>query len=220
MPRVATYNIRHCRGLDGAIDVDRIARTIVATGAGFIALQEVDRHLPRSGGVDQPSLLSAATGLEFVFWPTLRRSGGEYGVAVAAADPLETQYHPLPGHRDEEARAAIVATWAGISIVAVHLAQQKSARGPQIAAVARLAADLPWPVVVLGDLNAPRRELGPLIRAGFDPGPPMRSRAVRGRPQIDYVLTGPSLSTSRLWTVSANGSDHLPVVAELGPAST
>ncbi|MGH2787016.1 MAG: endonuclease/exonuclease/phosphatase family protein [Actinomycetota bacterium] len=220
MPRVATYNIRHCRGLDGAIDIDRIARTIVATGAGFIALQEVDRNLPRSGNVDQPYLLSAATGLEFVFWPTLRRGGGEYGVAVAAADPLETKYHPLPGHYDEEARAAIVARWAGITIVAVHLAQQKPARGPQIAAVARLAAKLPWPVVVLGDLNAPRRELRPLIHAGFDPGPRVRSRPGRGRPQIDYVLTGPSLSTARLWTVPADGSDHLPIVAELAPAGT
>lgn len=46
-----TYNIQFGRGLDGKIDLDRIADTV--RDADVIALQEVERFFPRSGNIDQ-----------------------------------------------------------------------------------------------------------------------------------------------------------------------
>lgn len=51
MIKFTTYNIQYGRGLDGRIDLDRIADTV--RDADVIALQEVERFFPRSGEVDQ-----------------------------------------------------------------------------------------------------------------------------------------------------------------------
>jgi endonuclease/exonuclease/phosphatase family metal-dependent hydrolase len=215
MLRVATYNIRHCRGLDGIVDVGRIARTIIASGAGLVALQEVDRNRTRSGSVDQPGMLGELTGLGVSFCPTVIRGAEEYGVALAADDQLAVDIHRLPRRAREEPRVALVTRWRGLAVVAVHLATQKPARGLQIEAIARIANSLAPPVIVLGDLNASPPELGSLVRAGFSIGPPVRSRAKRTRPQIDYVMPGPGVSAARVWSLEVAGSDHLPVVAGL-----
>lgn len=217
MPRVATFNVRHCRGTDGVVDIDRTARAIVATGAGFIALQEIDRGRARSGDVDQPARIAQLTGLQVRFWPTLGGTKGEYGLAVASAQDLEAKFRPLPTHGEEEPRGAIVARWKGISLVAVHLAKEMPARRLQLAAVAELAAGVPAPVVIVGDLNAGRRELGPLVRAGFDRGPRLATRPWRRLRQIDYVLPGEGVVAERVWTIRTGASDHLPVVADLVP---
>lgn len=52
-----TYNIQHGLGHDGRLDLARIARTVAS--ADVIALQEVDRHWPRSGMIDQAAALAA-----------------------------------------------------------------------------------------------------------------------------------------------------------------
>ena len=57
MTRLVTYNIQFSRGRDGRCDLVRIADTV--RGADVIALQEVERHWPRSGMADQPAELSA-----------------------------------------------------------------------------------------------------------------------------------------------------------------
>ncbi|MCH2154165.1 MAG: gluconate 2-dehydrogenase subunit 3 family protein [Phycisphaerales bacterium] len=57
--RVATYNIKHGRGMDGTIDLERTAATLEALKADLIALQEVDDQARRSGGVDQAAWLEA-----------------------------------------------------------------------------------------------------------------------------------------------------------------
>ncbi len=55
--KLITYNVQFCRGLDRIVDYDRIAETI--RGADVIALQEVERHFPRTGNVDQVEELTS-----------------------------------------------------------------------------------------------------------------------------------------------------------------
>ncbi len=52
----ASYNIQYGTGKDGKIDLGRIADAV--RGADVIALQEVERHWPRTGDVDQPGVLA------------------------------------------------------------------------------------------------------------------------------------------------------------------
>ena len=53
--KCVTYNIQYCTGSDGVVDPQRIIREV--EGADVIALQEVERHWPRSGNVDQVRVL-------------------------------------------------------------------------------------------------------------------------------------------------------------------
>ena len=55
--RVLTYNIHHGEGVDGKIDLARIAAVIQRSSADVVALQEVDQATGRSNGIDQAAEL-------------------------------------------------------------------------------------------------------------------------------------------------------------------
>jgi len=213
--RLATFNVRHCLGLDLVTDAERIGQTIRAIGAQVVALQELDRGRRRSGGVDQPATIGELTGTEVFFWPTKRRLRGEYGIGLAVLGEAELEFRALPRIGREEPRGAIVGRAAGVGIVATHVATRDPERAGHLEAIAALAADLAPPAVVLGDLNCPRRELAGLRAAGFDPGPRIPTFGRRRPRQIDYILAGPGVHLQRLWTVPSEASDHLPLVAEV-----
>jgi endonuclease/exonuclease/phosphatase family metal-dependent hydrolase len=81
--KLLSWNIQWCRGVDGRVDPQRIARTVreLAADADVVCLQEVARGfdaLAGSAGEDQFALLAA----EFAGWTAIE------GVAVdVAADP-------------------------------------------------------------------------------------------------------------------------------------
>jgi endonuclease/exonuclease/phosphatase family metal-dependent hydrolase len=209
--RLATFNVHHCRGRDGVLDVARTAAVVSSSRAEVVALQEVDRGLGRSGGVDQPSELARLTGLEVSFWPTLARTGGEYGLALAAPERLEAVVESLPRVGAEEPRIAVVARIGGLSVVATHLSTDPTARALQSERVASLAALLAPPVVVVGDLNQTRRRLRPFRRRGFRP---VRAGAWWRRP-IDHVVLGPGLGHAGAEAIATVASDHPIVVVDL-----
>jgi endonuclease/exonuclease/phosphatase family metal-dependent hydrolase len=217
--RVATFNVKHCQGLDGAVDVERVASVIRATGAELIALQELDKGLPRSGGVDQPAALGELIGMHVAFGATLQRRRGHYGIGIATADPLQVSLEALPRAGEEEPRGALVTRYREVEVVATHLTRDAAARPLQLDALTRLALRQGPRVVVLGDLNVGPKALGPLADAGLErceglPTLPAR----RPRRQIDHVLVGPGLSLVRCWTIATDASDHRPLVADVGLA--
>ena len=61
--RVMTYNIHHGEGLDGKVDLQRIAELIKREQADIVALQEVDKGVQRTARRDLPAELAALTGL-------------------------------------------------------------------------------------------------------------------------------------------------------------
>jgi endonuclease/exonuclease/phosphatase family metal-dependent hydrolase len=70
--RVATYNLLH--GLDlrtGRVDLDAAAAAIDALDADVVGVQEVDRDLARSGGVNQVEELATLLGRTGIFAPAL-----------------------------------------------------------------------------------------------------------------------------------------------------
>jgi endonuclease/exonuclease/phosphatase family metal-dependent hydrolase len=202
-------------GMDAVLSLERTAGVIRETGAAFVALQELDRNMERSGRVDQPALLESLTGLHVSFWPTLRRRGGEYGIGVAAAERVEATFHRLPRSATEEPRGAIQARFGDIGVVAAHLSTDPAARPGQIRAVIELARELEAPTVLMGDFNMPRHELGPFVSAGYAPGPQHRTLISAAGTQIDYILAGRGVVVERSWTLPSGASDHVPLVAEL-----
>jgi endonuclease/exonuclease/phosphatase family metal-dependent hydrolase len=213
--RVATYNVRRGVGMDSVLDLERTAEVIRQTGAAFVALQELDRNMERSGRVDQPAVLADLTGLHIAFWPTLERSGGQYGIGVAAADPVDATFRRLPRAATEEPRGAFAARFRGVGIVGAHLSTHAAARPEQVRALIDMARRLDAPTVLMGDLNMPRHELGPLISAGYEPGDEHRTLISATGSQIDYILTGRGVTATRSWTLASGASDHVPLVADL-----
>lgn len=113
--RVASYNLLHGISLrSGAVDLDAAAAVVAGLDADVIALQEVDRGLRRSGGVDQVAVLAERSGLHGVFAPALTGdpdrswttvdgdgdgdAGEAYGVGLLSRLPLHAVRRvPLPG---------------------------------------------------------------------------------------------------------------------------
>jgi endonuclease/exonuclease/phosphatase family metal-dependent hydrolase len=217
--RVGTFNIRHGEGLDGVVDIRRTAGVIAEMGVDLLALQEIDRGMERSGGLDQPRALTDATGLMVRFFPLLER-GGEYGIGLACRDGVEVHLETLPRSDSEEPRGVLHTRWRGLTILATHLSRQEEARRDQIQFLARLAGDLEPPVVVMGDLNDTRRALGPLRAAGLDPGGRPRPTLASSfaRREVDHLLAGRGARVERAWTLRTRVSDHLPLVGEVSVA--
>ena len=53
MPRILTYNVHRCLGIDGRLSPARIAEVIGSCEPDVVALQEVDVNRLRTGGIDQ-----------------------------------------------------------------------------------------------------------------------------------------------------------------------
>ncbi|HSK08533.1 MAG TPA: endonuclease/exonuclease/phosphatase family protein, partial [Vicinamibacterales bacterium] len=87
--RVMTYNIHHGEGLDGRLNLDRIAGVISEAGAGLVALQEVDKGVERTARRDIPAELAALTGMTCLFSNNYSYQGGEYGNAVLTRYPVK-----------------------------------------------------------------------------------------------------------------------------------
>ncbi|MCH7992087.1 MAG: endonuclease/exonuclease/phosphatase family protein, partial [Gemmatimonadetes bacterium] len=86
--RVAAYNIRHGLGVDGEVDLERIADVLRPLHADVITLQEVDRRVERTNGVDQARRLGELLGMEAHFGDFMPYQGGEYGMAVLSRFPV------------------------------------------------------------------------------------------------------------------------------------
>ena len=214
--RIASFNVHHCLGLDGIVDVERVAKVVRSLSADLIALQELDRNLPRSGGIDQPRELARLLDVEVAFFPTISRGDGDYGLAVAGRpSPSTASYLALPQLGKEEPRGVVTARWEGLEVVCTHLSTAAEARRIQTSALAAIAARAEGPVAVLGDLNQGARALRPLTVQGFRGA--FRHRTLpraRLRPQIDHILVRDA-TLRRSWTVPTTASDHLPLVAEI-----
>ena len=61
--RILAYNIKHGRGNDNQVDLTRTAEVIRRLHPDFVALQEVDQQVQRSGGIDQARELASLTGV-------------------------------------------------------------------------------------------------------------------------------------------------------------
>src|SRR5687767_689864 len=87
--RVMSYNIHHGEGLDGKLDLERIAKLITDAKADIVGLQEVDRGSERTQKRDLPAELAKLTGMTVQFDKNIPNQGGEYGNAVLTKFPIK-----------------------------------------------------------------------------------------------------------------------------------
>jgi endonuclease/exonuclease/phosphatase family metal-dependent hydrolase len=234
---VASYNIHHAEGVDGELDLDRIAGDIRETDAEVVGLQEVDNHWSeRSDFQDQAKELAEELGMHYAYAANLDREplepGGErrqYGTAILSEYPiLESENTLLPRPNNGEQRglleALINVKGVPVRVYNTHLQHNSRAeRTAQVAAILEQVGEFEEPSVLVGDLNARPEdpELQPLYASFEDAwveggeGPGYTYPAENPDRRIDYVLVSPDIEVRDAEVLQTLASDHLPVVAEL-----
>jgi len=231
-----SYNIHHGEGMDGKIDLRRIAAVIKSVSPDAVVLQEVDRRAERSGGVDQAGELAQLTGLKMIFGRTIELQGGQYGNAILSRLPIKGfTNHPLPRTEGREARAVLAAEigipgsggdQTSFVLLATHLdhTREPTNRLASSERIAQLVTENPeMPTLLAGDLNSVFGS-PTMIVLGKQWQVPGAGRIWPTTPvtdpkrQIDFVLFRPA----NRWRVvevrvidEAVASDHRPILVRL-----
>ena len=227
--RVLCYNIHHGEGLDGKVDLPRLADVIRRTEPDLVALQEVDDRTQRTGHVNQIEVLAELTRLHGRFAKQLDYEGGGYGQAILSRFPLsEIEVRWLPGMPARERRivasVTVEANGAALTFASTHLHHANTAiREQQADALNRLFAGEDRPVVLAGDLNAtPDSKPITILRQHWQSATAEMDEMLTfpaGKPerQLDYVLFRPR---GRFHVHSVHvieepvASDHRPLLVE------
>jgi len=233
-----TYNIHHGAGVDGRLDLDRIAALILAEKADVVALQEVDRGVARTQQRDLAGELAGLTGMSCVFSNNYHYQGGEYGNAWLTRLEIEqttnTHYRMLrEGEQRGLLQVVLRADANRLVVMNTHLdyrpdPAERLSNATELAAAAAHYA--PLPVLVCGDFNASPDSPthAAMVRTFRDvwveigEGQGYTFPSPRPDRRIDYIFLNQdnhSILLRRAWVVSSEASDHRPLMLEfsIGP---
>ena len=219
--RIASYNIRKARGLDGRRAPYRIIDILNDMNADIVTLQEADRRLGhRPAAVTRAAILDQT---DFVPAPLATNdvSLGWHGNAVLVKRGIgvtATQRITLPG---AEPRGAVAVTLQdGLTIVGVHLGLLRTSRRKQLQKLMDAFAE-PRQTVIIGDMNEWSH------RCGFEPiadtytlyNPGRSFHAARPVAALDRFAISGDLALYDAGVVQTpltkRASDHLPIWADI-----
>jgi endonuclease/exonuclease/phosphatase family metal-dependent hydrolase len=230
--RIMTYNIHHGEGLDGKVDLLRIAEVIKREGADIVALQEVDKGVERTARRDLPAELAELTGMTCVFSNNFHYQGGEYGNAVLTRFPIvrstNTHYVMLrPGEQRGLLQLFLEVHGRPLVFMATHIDyrpddSERVLNAGEIQAAARQYGGRP--VVVCGDFNdLPTSRTHAKMKQMFDDAWELAGQGdgftfSAGKPvkRIDFIWLSQDKEVVpvKLWVPSSEASDHLPLAGE------
>ncbi|MFC5374082.1 endonuclease/exonuclease/phosphatase family protein [Brevundimonas faecalis] len=239
MPRLVTYNVHRCVGVDRKLDVSRIADVLAALQPDIVCLQELDVGRARTGGVDQAGAIAEQLSMAFRFHPAMTIESELYGDAILTSRPERlvraAALPTLPNLRGLEPRGAL---WSAIdfdgitlNVFNTHLGLVPREQRLQAAAL----AGSEWlgdptckgPTILTGDFNATsitrpyqtlvRRLADAQRRLGLKPSIktfPSSFPAIR----IDHCFVSSDIRVTGVMTpldpVARAASDHLPLAVD------
>lgn len=231
---IGTYNVHVFRGLDGNVDIARIAKLIASQKPDFIGLQEIDCLTLRTGKVDQLAELQRQTGLSGRFGKSIDFQGGAYGLGFLTSGEIIEYRHALlpevPGRERRSYQLVHLELQGGrrLWVLNTHLGLDSDERRGQVDAILEAVEDLADPVVLLGDFNElPSGEACAAFQKDFDQ---KAAELIDGEPhqgetfpsnkpdrEIDHIWLrrGDGLTIDRSWVLKTEASDHLPLFSEL-----
>lgn len=237
MPRLLTYNVHRCLGVDRRLDVNRIADVIAEHEPDIVCLQELDVGRARTGGVDQAEAIAARLSMTSRFHPAMRVEKELYGDAILTPHP-ETLVRAaaLPtvrGIRGLEPRGALwsLIELGGVTVNVINTHLGLVPREQRLQALSLAGPD--WvgacdgPTILTGDFNAtsltrPYRTLTRRLddaqrRLGLKPSVktfPSSFPAIR----IDHFFVSPEIRvmgvSAPLSPLARAASDHLPLIMD------
>jgi endonuclease/exonuclease/phosphatase family metal-dependent hydrolase len=230
--RVMTYNIHHGEGLDGKVDLLRIADVIKREHADIVALQEVDKGVARTARRDLPAELAALTGMTCVFSNNFHFQGGEYGNAVLSRFPVlrwtDAHYQMLrAGEQRGLLQLSLRVHGRELVFMNTHI-DYRPDDSERLMNVGEIQAKLDEyhgrPVILAGDFNDnPGSRTHVKMKEQFDDaweligqGDGFSYPAEAPRKRIDYLWLSKDKSVVpvKAWVPESDASDHRPLVAE------
>lgn len=227
---LVTYNIKHGRGMDDVVDLNRTAAVLRLLRPDIVGLQEVDERATRSGGVSQAERLGQSLGMQHAFGKFMDFQGGAYGLAVLSRFPIvRSSILQLP--EGNEPRVAIVAEVrlpdeTMMAVVNVHFdwVEDDRFRFAQAELLSKYLDSLSMPYVLMGDFNdVPESRTLSLFRAtaieaAKPAGGNLTFSSTKPDREIDYIFFAPAAAfrAREVRVIDERvASDHRPVLAVL-----
>ena len=239
MPRLMTYNVHRCVGVDRKLDVGRIAGVIAEHQPDIVCLQELDVGRARTGFVDQARSIADQLAMTYHFHAAIRIEAEQYGDAILTHLPERlVRSGPLPSVRGVPGLEPRGALWAAIEIDGVtlnvfntHLGLVPREQRLQAAALVGEQwlghPDCIGPTLLTGDFNVTSitrpyqtlaRRLADCQRSlGLKPSVktfPSSFPAIR----IDHCFTSPDIVVTAVKApfspLARMASDHLPLIVD------
>ena len=160
--RILSYNIHHAEGVDGKLDVPRIAQVILSVEPDLVALQEVDKNTTRTGKVNQDIELAHLTKMNSVFGSNITFQGGQYGNAILSKFPIiKNKNFLLPNVDSGEQRGLLrsqiqISNKENVLFFSTHLDHRRSDTERLASAEAInqiISLDNKSPAILAGDFN-------------------------------------------------------------------
>ncbi len=228
--KVMTYNIHHANPPSKIdfIDIDAIVNVIKKEKPDLVALQELDKHVSRSGNVDQAKEIAAKLGMNYRFFKGIDYQGGEYGVAIFSRYKIENPKQIRLPQKDPKAEARTLGyaeftlgNGKKVAFATTHLGvDSEESRVMQVAAIQNEFRSVSYPIILTGDLNSMQGSksitlLQQQFKNSCTDNCGLTSPAVKPRRNIDYILTKNADWSVKDYRVvdETYASDHRPVVA-------
>ena len=230
--RVMTFNIHVGMGVDKRLDLQRIADVIIKERPDLVGLQEVDRGVRRTEGIDEIAELAKLTRMDYAFGHNLDYQEGQYGIAILSKFLIQKIDHQKYQNRREAERRGMLRVEVDvggrtINFVTTHLDyQREDGRLFETEQLLRFLAHVKNTLIVVGDFNdEPAGSSYKMMLTKFaDVWTARRAKedglsypADAPAKRIDYIFyrTSDDVRVKKVWVVKTPASDHLPVVAEL-----
>jgi len=221
--RIGTFNIHGCKGIDGRLDPDRVARDLA--GLDFVGLNEVRGK--GFGGENQAEILGRHVEMGWLFAPAEFQWYGrkQFGNAILTRLPVTRWLRvPLPRNHDYSFRNMLLADvrhrGCTIRVLVAHVNQRDPReRRIQLDCVLGMFLALDEPAVLVGDLNTGRDD--PAIKAALaTPGVvnPVDQVLSEEPDMIDWILVR-GLRGVDAGVLDSGASDHPLVWVELEVAA-
>lgn len=226
--RLASYNIRHGRNIEGTMNLEKTAALLATLKADVIALQEVDNTCTRSGRVNQAKFIGEKLQMNHAFGKSMDFQGGQYGLAIISKYPiLEVKNHKLPMAAGAEPRIALeivveLSKGKKASFVSIHFDYtSEEHRQPQIKTLLKALETTKHPVALAGDFNAlPTSDSIALFKENWyntpKKGPNFTCPADKPTKEIDYFMLRGFQTPAQCTVIEEKViSDHRPIVTDV-----
>lgn len=232
---VMSFNIQHGEGMDGQLNLQRIADVIFNSGAEIVGLQEVDRFFgERSDFKDQAKELACMLGYHYEYGPNLELSpmdsqpeNGQYGNAIISKHPILRSENILLSSLGDEQRgmqhAVIDLQGIHVNVYNTHLGLDARSRLTQVQEIIDRSSRSQAPSLLMGDFNTESNchEFQLLLDSGIfvncfqNIENPYTWPANSPVEIIDYILASPAIQFSKQRVINTEASDHLPIIADV-----
>lgn len=237
--KFVTYNIHKAIGNDRKFRPERIIEILRELDADFLALQEVDHNVPRSGNEDLAAMIAEGLGMHHALGLNVKLSKGAYGNATLSKYPIIGSRNMNITWGIKKRRGCLVThirlpKKKELVIFNIHLGLAAFERQFQIKRVLdshSLTALKHLPQIILGDTNDHNHKLTAIMEAagfhdsvnghgkGHHTFPSFTPRSMRPLLRLDKVFYNDQLSAAEHKVIvnaqTRVASDHLPLAVRL-----